>query len=220
MFKEYWEHDLFVIPLNGKIPVLPKWQDFSTNGYDESVADKFDSAFSKNNIGVVCGPASGICALDIDTDDKRLLEVLPNSTVRRRGKKGEARFFKYNPILKSAKNHDDHIELFVSKCQIVLPPSIHPETKRPYEWVGERTLIEAKQNDELPELHREDIIEFFIKKSSFIEGNKEFNGSRNNKLLSYACKLVRKQVDIEEGSRLVYEKDQEWHPSMPYFFFF
>lgn len=96
-------------------------------------------------IGVVCGSDSGIVALDIDND--KMLDKCPLSPVSRRGSKGAVRFFKYNGEV-SCKRKDLDLELFSNNnSQVLLPPTIHKDTKLPYVWLTPDTLLDFNKND-------------------------------------------------------------------------
>ncbi len=115
------------------------------------------------NIGVLCGAASGhIIALDLDIDDEEgiaRIMGLPGLNVSKVGKRGVTRFFRYDP--------DDPIpstklagclDLLAEGKQTVIPPSVHPDLKRPYQWVGDHPLDQVEPAD-LPLITMETIRE-------------------------------------------------------------
>ena len=116
-------------------------------------------------------PDAGIClahgnvvGLDIDTDRKDVeaaaLAVLPPSPVRKRGAKGWTGYYRAPANMQHTARvrwYDGDkvaVELLLHGTQSVLPPSIHPDTKRPYQWITEETL-ESFPSDDLPELPAE-----------------------------------------------------------------
>lgn len=145
---KYWEAGLAAIPLYGKVPAVPAWETYSKALPPEEKIAEWSARFAKCNLGIVMGEASKIVCLDIDDD--KLLEKLPPSPVARRGKKGEARFFKYAPGMRSRSWNSAKIDFLADSRQVVLPPSIHPETKAPYVWTGMEDLL--KGLDDLPEI--------------------------------------------------------------------
>lgn len=131
MFKDhapkYYDKNLPVIPLNGKIPLIKEWQKFCTQKMDDDFFEMLCNTYQNANIGLCLGPISKIVAIDIDIDD--IPNFIPQSPIVKKGKKGETRFFKYNGETPFKKHP---IELLSIGNQTVLPPSIHPETKKPY----------------------------------------------------------------------------------------
>jgi putative DNA primase/helicase len=145
IFKEnarfYWENGLPAIPLRtgAKIPALMAWQKFaSVMPTPEQQADWLE-AYAEGNIGLALGPQSGVVALDLDSIDpmveRVLQEFMPPTPWKRVGKKGAVFLFKYSGE-KTYRVKDEHnntvFELLSRGSQIVLPPSIHPDTGLPY----------------------------------------------------------------------------------------
>lgn len=111
-----------------------------------------------SGIGVVCGPASrDLVAIDIDTDNEAivaaLLAVLPATSCRKAGARGETLFYR-GPGIPSRSWDIDRtriVEIIAGGRQTVLPPTIHPGTKAPYRWTGDDQLG-ALAPDALPRL--------------------------------------------------------------------
>jgi hypothetical protein len=100
-------------------------------------------------------PDAGVCApidhhlkvVDIDTDDVHLmaaiLSAIPDSDVKKRGRKGFSAFYRGSPAIVSAPFSIGKIrvvDLLAYGRQTVLPPTIHPDTGQPYHWLGSETL--------------------------------------------------------------------------------
>jgi hypothetical protein len=109
---------------------------------------------------LVTGRASGgVVAIDADTEDaaEAMRRALPYTPARKRGQKGETSFYRGEIESKplSRKLPDGRSERLVDILsegrQTVLPPSIHPETGKPYIWIGEAALEDIAIED-LPEL--------------------------------------------------------------------
>lgn len=117
-------------------------------------------------------PDAGVCVaidsklkvIDIDTDDSALMEavlsVLPDSPVKKRGNKGFSAFYRGSPAIKSqpfsvrlanSPKPLRVVDLLAHGRQTVLPPTLHPDTGRPYEWISEDTLVDTDIS-KLPEL--------------------------------------------------------------------
>ncbi|MCE5252857.1 MAG: phage/plasmid primase, P4 family [Actinomycetia bacterium] len=137
----YWAAGLPAIPLRerGKAPAINGWQRYSEALPSPEVQQAWLSAYENCNIGLPLGQQSRLVAIDLDSEDPRVAEVLnsllPSTPWTRIGKKGSVRIFRFNGE-KSARIKDADgnmlFEILSSKTQIVLPPSIHPDTGRPY----------------------------------------------------------------------------------------
>jgi hypothetical protein len=130
------------IAANSKACKVPNWQ---------SEAPDWHRAFLEQNandgIGLLMGsPLPGgykLAALDIDDDDYVNLgqELLGPNVCGRIGKKGIALFVRVPETLKSTtfkvEGSGKQVADFLCTGRLcVLPPTIHPETKTPYRWVG------------------------------------------------------------------------------------
>lgn len=154
----YWANNLPVIPLlpRQKRPAIRAWERYGTEmpSADEKAA--WLENFPSGNIGLPMGPCSGLIAVDIDTDDEAVLRILdqmlPHTPWRRQGKKGEVRIFRYNGEKSTRlKTKDEMLVEFLSTgTQIVLPPSIHPDTGKSYVATGDLWEV-ARSAPQLPE---------------------------------------------------------------------
>lgn len=163
---QYLARGLSVIPLapKEKGPRLANWSQYCKQLMSPNTATSFNG--HNFNIGLCLGEASGLVAVDVDTDDSALLKkiekILPTSPVRKRGAKGYTAFYKYNgQVSKSVKNKEGTagLDFLSSGRQTVLPPSIHPSGS-PYVWLTEKTLL-TYDKEKLPVLS-ETIIEQLI----------------------------------------------------------
>ena len=110
-------------------------------------------------VGVITGPAShGVVAIDIDTDDPSIMAAimasLPATSIKKRGAKGETLFY-YGPHIETSISWNVEgcrvVDLIGPGRQTVLPPTIHPDTSKPYVWTGSETLEDVEPR-ELPGL--------------------------------------------------------------------
>ena len=135
----YFAKGLPVIPLRGKSPVVQKWQRFHDTMPTPEEQRAMIANYGNYNIGLPLGAQSGCVALDIDSEidaEIKLIDsIVPTSPWERIGRKGKVLMFKYNGEqtfrIKDATGRTI-CELLSSKVQVVLPPSIHPDTKNPY----------------------------------------------------------------------------------------
>ena len=102
----------------------------------------------------VCGGYSGLVLIDIDTDDRpiieRVLSVLPPVRVARLGSKGLVAFFLAPPGTvigsKRLKGLDRRalVEILADGRQALVPPTIHPTTRRPYVWTSAERCSQSR----------------------------------------------------------------------------
>lgn len=147
----YWGAGIPVMPLKqwnspakgrGKAPILNEWTQYGNIMPTEAMRESWLHSYPDSNIGLPFGPASGLCAIDIDTLDadieeaiKSVLPGYPNFPWIRVGKKGMGLIFKWQgqPNFKLRNDKNESIVEFLGKGnQLVLPPSIHPDTEKPY----------------------------------------------------------------------------------------
>lgn len=163
---EYLKKGISVIPLRpkSKIPLFNGWQRWASEVIPDELAKSWLVLPSNNNIGLALGKQSNVCCVDIDTDNQTLIDniikLLPESTWVRLGQKGCVLAYKHNPSVQTfhlaivdPENPDSDkgkpiLDFLNTGTQVVLPPSIHPDTLKPY--VANEDLIDVI--DTLPEL--------------------------------------------------------------------
>lgn len=200
---------LSVIPIsrNSKIPVgfMKNWSQYSDRLPTDEEIDAWSKRAPAASIAVVCGSASRVVCIDID-DDKLLSDMdIPRSPLVRRGKKGEARFFKWAPWMVSF-SVQGRFDFIAGGKYVVIPPSIHPDTNNPYIWTGEYKTMAGE--DKLPELNQNDLIELRNKYS------KDFSvehAGRNEKLKSMASAAFFNGQEEEATINELLEYDQANH---------
>lgn len=214
MFVEFLNQGLSVIPLNGKRPVISGWQRYNESLPSPLIAKLWDDIYRGYNVGLCVGPASGIMAVDIDTDDIRVHSIVPPSPLRRVGRPGrEVRFYRYNQKIESIKDHAKKIEIFSRTGQVVIPPSIHPDTKQNYFWSGDVTFETPNWRDSLPEMENIDwMSECPILASQVVGG-----GGRNTSLTKLVCAMLGRGESIERTINEALKYDQTMHGANPYF---
>ncbi|WP_037500702.1 phage/plasmid primase, P4 family [Sphingomonas jaspsi] len=136
----YWEAGLPAMPLKvrSKAPILSEWTQYGTNMPSAAVRGHWLETYPRSNIGLPFGPASGLCAIDIDTTDPELVEIiedcLPMTPWRRVGAKGCALIYRWQGQKNFKIRSDEGMicEFLGLGNQMVLPPSIHPDTGEAY----------------------------------------------------------------------------------------
>lgn len=138
----YWGAGLPVIPLveRDKRPILNDWPRFGSEFPEENIREHWLNMYPRANIGLPFGAASGLCAIDIDLDKDdpmfdALLDILPASPWHRVGKKGVGLIYKWSGQ-KNFKLRGEEggmiCEFLGLGNQMVVPPSIHPDTGQAY----------------------------------------------------------------------------------------
>lgn len=176
----YWNAGLPVIPLYsayanvmsaGKRPILNEWSQYGLEMPSEQVRAHWVTMYPDANIGLPFGVASGLCAIDIDTEDpvvdKALMEVLPSSPWVRVGAKGRGLIYRWSGQKNFKLNGEDRqmiCEFLGQGNQMVMPPSIHPKTMKPY--TANCNLYDLKDIPTLPE-NIEQILRDLLGKKGF-----------------------------------------------------
>lgn len=224
---DYYERNFLVMPLNGKRPFIPDWQNPETlNKNEQLIAD-----FPDSNIGLLLGKESGVVALDWDGEINNLQEFIamisefiPTNAPKKIGKKGITIFYKWQEGLQN-KSLLGVFDFLVERKQTVLPPSIHPETKQPYRWEGPSLIEWQDQDYDLPVITDQQIKTlqtFFahLKKTTAKSGDNQANEGRNQKLYQMACAALEKNKSLDEVAQEIEDADlihHRGHPSGPYF---
>jgi len=136
-----------VIPLTGKVPVQRNWPQAGTT--DETQIRAWfgpGGQFAANNIGIVCGPESGLLVIDVDPRhggeeslaaliaEHGALAITIESLTGGGGRHILYRYPTWAQIGNSAGRMGAGLDVKATGGQVVAPPSIHPETGRPYVW--------------------------------------------------------------------------------------
>jgi hypothetical protein len=203
VFTKYRNLNLSLIPVRPgqKKPLEFGWTQFCNRLPTAAEAAAWDRG--SYGFGIALGPASKLLAVDIDTDDPNVLNACKISPVRKRGKKGETRFFQFCPEIPSTKIAGC-IDILSKGRHTVLPPSIHPDTGQPYVWLTSNTL-ENFQVSNLPEFRPHDLEAISKKLEPRLETTRNFQesnwqsipsgaigeGARNSKLASLIGGLLR-----------------------------
>jgi hypothetical protein len=234
-YNDYHSHRLPTTPLKGKAAFLDKWPekavkmlDFKTLLEEEGIR----STYGITGFGLALGKASNILALDIDTDDEEIIKLCPRSPLVKRGKTGETRFFKYDENIKNFPRRQGGMDYFVEILndgkQTVMPPSIHPDTGKPYFWLSPDTLPNF-DIDQLPNLdisflkQVKQVCERKIKESKTKEAEKSNpkdnkTSGRNNACITFITKeFYNGARDFNKLATKLVRFDLEQHSSNPLF---
>lgn len=225
MFRKYWERNLSVIPVKGKRPVIAEWQAYCHEQATEEEIELWEHQYKYHGVGLACGPASNLIALDIDRNDAEFLAVCPLSPVIKVGSPGkETRFFRYSEDIVT--EHLTGWDILSVGSQTVLPPSIHPVTGQPYYYSTPDTLDNFSALD-LPELKQEDIRN--MKRVSEGESGSTVAGvfshsdntrcphGSHNRVKTMAAGFIAGRLSFDDAVRRLLDYDNEHHKPIGYF---
>ena len=203
---ELFECGFSIIPLakNQKKPIFQDWSKYCHQMPEPEQVDEWCEKYPDYNIGVCLGPASGIIAFDLDTDNEKVKQIIEShvtpSPVIRWGKKGYVGFYKFSG--QRSTSFEGIMDFLSTGRQVVLPPSIHPDTKNPYQWLSFDTLT-AIDKDDLPEftdkLFQELCGKIKLQCPELIKEKKLGKGARNE----YLKKFVATNWDTLEFDDIV-----------------
>lgn len=163
VFKDHaevlWELGYSVIPIKPgtKHPVV-SYDLYRDKLVDEATLQKWIEQFPDYGIGLVVGPASGLAVIDLDIKNNdellnKALAVFPRSPLERFGSKGLGIFIRYNnQTHRKIRFKGVDIGEVITNTLIVIPPTIHPQTNKPYFWTSFYSLDSDLKSDLLQEL--------------------------------------------------------------------
>lgn len=199
-----------------KMPAIRGWSDHCYKLPEEGDVSKWKD-IGDTNIAVCLGEASGIIALDVDTDRPEILalinSIMPESPVEKRGSKGYTRFFRYmgQQTEQLKFNGEVILEILSNGKKTTMPPSKHPNGSN-YVWMSEKELheIDASSLPILPPM----LISHLASKLKITMGGQEesygkvVNG-RNDELSKYLGTLLEENHVVDDVLRKLVEKDKE-----------
>jgi len=148
----YAGHGWRVLPVAGKVPLLPGWSRPDGTGAATTDADTIRAWWARwpgAGVGIATGPASNLAVLDVDprnggTESLGRLEerhgALPGTIVSLTGGSGSGFHLYYRSpdrkVTSRANALGVGLDVKGHGGMIVAPPSVHPDTGRPYAWLG------------------------------------------------------------------------------------
>jgi hypothetical protein len=131
-------------PMMNKFVGIPNWQIHTA-----PIASPQPGA----GIGVRLG--NGLVCVDFDDDEHALIlsDIFPPSPVNKRGQTAWSAFYRTERAVPNenfyAADGKLVLQILANRKQTVLPPTIHEDTGKPYEWVNGRSLFDTPLS-ELP----------------------------------------------------------------------
>lgn len=218
MFTKYLERGLSVFPLakNSKIPTkeFSNWQRFCIELPSNKEAEEWDEWWSRGlcNIALALGPASGVMCRDADYPDGdiEMAKLIPPSPVEKFGHKGSSGFFRPCEGLYSHK--PSGLDILWTGTYTVLPPSIHPDSRKPYRWTTMDTLENFSVSD-LPiidlSFESDYVIRFEEKYPQKKRGSHKGTGARNETLKAIVGAMLHRGDDFYKIANEIYLEDQK-----------
>ena len=219
---EFTEKGLSVIPdkFMMKQPAIKSWTDYCTRKPTPDEIETWKTSFDSSNIAVCLGEASGIIAVDMDSEDPDIAELISRMTldspVAKVGSKGWTRFFRYHPTIQTdtlKHNGSVVVEVLANGKKTTLPPSVHPNGET-YKWVG-KSLVDVSIED-LPLLPPNYIptMAQMLKTHFAIDQELAYNklaNGRNDSLVKYCSDILNARKPLEEAINLLVEYDSKNH---------
>lgn len=152
---KYLRRGLSVIPINptGKKPFV-KWKPYQTSLPTEAEINYWWTKWPNANVGIVTGSLSGIVILDVDgVDAMKLLEgrdLPPTVSVMTREDRYQYWYRHPGKRIKNFTNilgNDSHVDIRADGGYAVIPPSVHPETNKPYRWLNNLSIDDIEIAD-------------------------------------------------------------------------
>lgn len=162
--KELLHRDIIPIPLHGKVPKLAGWQKLTRDSITETTIDEWYNTGLLKNIGILCGAPSGnLLVLDFDgmagydAFCAQFPDLADTFTVATGSGNGMHVYYRAEKLPKSTGQlavPGGHVELKADGRQVVVPPSVHPDTGALYEV---RRQVNIRP---LPELIQQNVLDW------------------------------------------------------------
>lgn len=162
-FAKLIEHGYSPLPIKAgtKRPAIKEWSDYCGVQPDSETLAEWVRSFPVAGLGVACG-YHGLVGSDIDTTNPDIVAAIedtlclhgPLSPFGKIGKKGKTLFYNAGAGIHSRKFLDKDkkviFEILADGCQTIIPPTIHPETGQPYQWLNADFTLFDTHVSELP----------------------------------------------------------------------
>jgi bifunctional DNA primase/polymerase-like protein len=147
----YWNMGISVIPCQGKKPNIPTWDQFMKRRATRAELDTWMKAGKFLTIGIICGEvSSNLVVMDLDgiAACNAFELMFPNlmNTYEVRSGSGLGQHLYYQPSKLPATTRVSlgtkyGFELRANGCYVIAPPSIHPDSRKPYSAVNDLPVM-------------------------------------------------------------------------------
>ncbi|RTL05216.1 hypothetical protein EKK58_08695 [Candidatus Dependentiae bacterium] len=214
MYIKGLELGLALMPVDAKsgAAIIKGWERFSKQLPTEAECDEWDEKFpvgEKYGVALVCGEASGIEAIDVDTDDPAAHAIIPKSMYGKYGLPGRATyFFKWDPNHYNIAEGDQKVGLYHTGKYHIIPPSRHRKFDGFYTVIGKSILSISQDREDLPRLES---LEFFSRLPKQTSSEFYKSEGRNNFLVRAVTAMRAEGKSEEQIVDWVYEWDLNNH---------
>lgn len=230
----YRERNLCTIPIRPgtKQPAIP-WTEYQKRlPTEEELVDWF--AERPNGMAIVCGPVSGVIAIDIDGKSGReLFTRLPKSDMMTRSSSGKGHVYlrirEGQVVSTRIRIHGILADLKGDRSYCLAAPSIHPVTGKPYERIGSWDLdkvpffdeklfgaVAAKGGPREPVVDAdEDLFQRMVRARAYlarIEPAISGKGGHNKTMYAAGCLIQKFRLTIEQAWPLILEYNERCVP--------
>lgn len=141
----YLESGLSVLPTRGKQPAI-QWAQFQIARAPFSYVHNWERARLLGGVGIICGKVSGgLCVIDLDGLEAvvrfefEFPHLLDTYTVQSGSGRGKHIYLLPETIPPTTRTKG--FELRADGAYVVAPPSLHPDSKRPYVVIRQRPVL-------------------------------------------------------------------------------
>lgn len=138
----YWQTGISVIPCRGKVPNIATWQEYQTRRATRAELDRWIKEKRFETIGVICGAVSdNLVVMDLDglaavsAFELKFPGLTGTYTVTSGSGVGKHLYFQCRTLPATARvslGTKYGFELRANGCYVIAPPSIHPDSLKPY----------------------------------------------------------------------------------------
>ena len=151
-----------------------------------------------HNIGILTGELSGVIGFDFDYDvdglQNKILKIIPDSPVKKKGAKGFTAFYRYNGEKSRSFRKDGQtiLDILSDGKLTIMPPSLHPNGMT-YEWIDENHTLLNTPKEQLPIITDKMMEE--IKSLFIVKKLPSFNTSLYNSNLSTEVDDIKEALE-------------------------
>lgn len=219
--EKYFDHNLIVIPVSGKIPLIKQWQKWVYERPDDKIVSEWVKNYPKAGISLICGPSTGLIGVDIDTDDseiiKKIEDSLPETPVAKTGARGFTLFYRYNgeKFTQTLKTGGAISCEFLFNKHTVLPPSEHPDPKvGHYVWSGDTDFLSIQSLSEIPLIDSSDLTRVSEALKTVSTHQSRYSAKisgRNDRLKARCIRYISQGMDSSKLVSALIEDDRSMH---------
>lgn len=227
IYKDHWKsyRDLGLIPFpasKGKKTPVVGWKNYQTKSPTHDEFLRWEEKYSGNNVWVLL---NGFLVIDPDSEEAEEFVQslnLPPCPTSLSGNRSVHRWFKNSfPLEKldvkvppSDGKGEIHIEVRTGPMGMIVPPSIHPDTKIRYEWMKGLSPWDINFPEMPVEAYEKIKALKNEKPKREWEADSYVEGTRNTFLFKFASSLRAKSVPLEEAKELILEKAKNSDPPL------